>query len=78
MDTLQTVIQLVGEHFETQTDEITSETQFSVLDADSLDLVDLINEIEGEFGISVEDEDVDGISTVADVVRLVEEYLAKS
>jgi len=41
------------------------------LGADSLDIVDLIMAFEDEFGIKVEDEDVEKLSTVKDVVEYV-------
>ena len=43
------------------------------LGADSLDLVDIVMSIEDEFEIDVADEDIDGIKTVGDVVRYIEE-----
>lgn len=42
------------------------------LGADSLDKVELIMAIEGEFGIEVEDLEVESIKTVADLVALVD------
>ena len=77
MNTIDTVIRIVSEHFELGNAKITEHTQFSELDADSLDLVDLISEIEDEFDISVEDEDIDSISSVSDVVKLIEKYKSK-
>ena len=43
------------------------------LGADSLDLVDLVMAFEDEFGIKVDDEQIEGISTVGDIVN----YIAK-
>ena len=44
------------------------------LEADSLDLFQIINEIEDEFDVKIEVED--GIKTVADLVKYVEEQQA--
>jgi acyl carrier protein len=44
------------------------------LGADSLEIVDLIMAFEGEFGITIPDEDAENLSTVRDAV----EYLRKS
>lgn len=44
------------------------------LDADSLDLFQIINEIEDEFDVKIESED--GITTVQDLVTYVEKQLA--
>ncbi|GAW99737.1 acyl carrier protein [Secundilactobacillus mixtipabuli] len=44
------------------------------LDADSLDIFEVINEIEDEFDIKIETEE--GIETVSDLVTFVEKQLA--
>ena len=52
--------------------EITMETSFKDdLEAGSLDLFQIINDIEDEFDIKIED--AEEISTVADAVKFVEE-----
>ena len=45
------------------------------LGADSLDAVDIIMSIEDEFGISVDDEAVQTIKTVADLVNAIDANL---
>lgn len=45
------------------------------LGADSLDAVDIIMGIEDEFGISVDDEKIQAIKTVADLVSAIDEAL---
>lgn len=45
------------------------------LDADSLDIFEVINEIEDEFDIKIETEE--GIETVSDLVKFVEAQLGK-
>ncbi|GAX01169.1 acyl carrier protein [Secundilactobacillus silagei] len=45
------------------------------LDADSLDIFEVINEIEDEFDIKIETEE--GIETVSDLVTFVEKQLAQ-
>ena len=42
------------------------------LGADSLDIVDLITNIEDEFDIAIPDEAVDSIKTVGDIVSFIE------
>ncbi|MDG2112394.1 MAG: acyl carrier protein [Actinomycetota bacterium] len=45
------------------------------LDADSLDLVELVMALEEEFDISVEEEELEGVAKVSDAVNLVESKL---
>ena len=45
--------------------QVTREARFAEdLDADSLDLVELVMALEEEFGVSVEEEELEGIETV--------------
>ena len=50
-------------------------TSFEDLGADSLDLVELMMSLEEEFSISADEEELTGIKTVGDVVRLIEDNI---
>jgi acyl carrier protein len=64
--------EIICEQLGKEPDEITLETRFKDdLDADSLDLFQIINDIEDEFDIKIED--AEDITTVADAVKFVED-----
>jgi len=70
------VMDKVREHlateFELDAAVITDETRFKEdLDADSLDLYELVMELEDNYGISVSEEQAAGIKTVGDAVEFV-------
>jgi acyl carrier protein len=46
------------------------DTQWSELDVDSLDLVELVKALEDEYGIQIHDEELKPIKGVGDAVRL--------
>ena len=47
------------------------------LEADSLDIVELIMAFEDKFGSEISDEDAQKITTVGDAVKYIEEQIAK-
>jgi acyl carrier protein len=57
-------------------DKVTLEANFADdLDADSLDLVELVMALEDEFDVSIDEEELEGITTVAKAVDLVRSKL---
>ena len=66
---------LIVEVLSAEADDITSATDIqNDLGADSLDVVDLIQAIEDEFGVDIPDEDSQNIKTVGDIVAYIEEH----
>ncbi|XP_061339866.1 acyl carrier protein 1, chloroplastic-like [Gastrolobium bilobum] len=57
--------------------ELTPETKFSALGADSLDTVEIVMSLEEEFGINVEEENSESITTVQEAADLIEKLVQK-
>lgn len=69
------IIEIVAEQLELDVDEITMESAFiSDLGADSFEVIELIETLEEEFGISISDKEADKIQTVGDAVAFVKEH----
>jgi len=58
-------------------DDVTTDSRFQEdLDADSLDLVEAVLALEEEFGVSIPEEEMEGVKTVGEAVNLVAAKLA--
>ena len=55
--------------------DITEETEFKALEADSFDLLEIVSAFEDEFGLEMPDDGLDRIVTVGDVVAGIEAAL---
>ena len=67
---------LLSEQFGVDVESITMDTSFEDLGADSLDIVEMTMAVEEEFGLEdMDEEDLSGISTVADLVRYLKSKL---
>ncbi len=71
MAVFEKVQAIIVEELGKDAEEVQLSTSFEDLDADSLDLFQVISEIEDEFDIQIETEE--GLTTVADLVAYVEE-----
>ena len=68
--------EIIAEQTGKDLEEITMETSVKDdLGADSLDLFQIINDIEDEFDVKIED--AESITTVSDAVKFVEENMEK-
>jgi acyl carrier protein len=59
------------EEFGAEPDQIAPDAEFEALDVDSLDLVELAQIVEEEYGVQLKGEDMEGIKTVGQAVDLV-------
>jgi len=67
------VAQVIVDQLNVERDDVSDESAFiDDLGADSLDLVELVMALEAEFNVSIPDEDVESIKTVADAVAYIE------
>ena len=66
---------MVADRLHVSEDEITPESAFvEDLNADSLEVVELVMALEDEFGISIPDEDAEKIVTVQDALNYIEQH----
>lgn len=75
MDVFTQVKGLISDQLSVDEDEITMETSFEDLNADSLDIVELVMAIEEKFNLEISDDEVENIKTVGDVVRYIEAHV---
>ena len=65
---LEKVQSMLAEALNIPVGKVTPEAEIIAdLGADSLDVVELLSRLEDEFGVTIPDEDVEGLKTVADV-----------
>jgi acyl carrier protein len=75
MDILSKVKGLISEQLGVEEEQLSLESSFEDLDADSLDIVELVMSLEEEFKLEISDEEVEKIKTVGDVVRYIEAHV---
>src|SRR6476660_9803498 len=74
----QKVIEIVCEHLAVNKEQVTRNTNFiEDIGADSLDIVELIMELEEEFDIQIPDEQAEKIKTVGEAIDYIERETKK-
>lgn len=69
------IIELVSDRFEVSADTISASTNFkNDLEADSIDLVEFVLELEDEFGNEIPDEDAENISTIGEAAKYIKNH----
>lgn len=67
------VKEIIVEQLDVEEDKVTMEASFREdLEADSLDVVELVMELEDEFDLEIADEEAEKIVTVGDAVQFIE------
>ncbi|XP_027153207.1 acyl carrier protein 1, chloroplastic isoform X3 [Coffea eugenioides] len=75
-DTVQKVCDIVRKQLALPAEtELTPDSTFASLGADSLDTVEIVMGLEEEFGINVEDENSENITTIEDAADLIEKLV---
>ena len=72
------IIEIVAEKMDKPKEDVTVEKSFlNDLGADSLDIVELMMDIEDEFDLSIPEEEAQKIETIGDAVKYVEGHMSK-
>jgi acyl carrier protein len=72
------VIQIVCDNLGVNKEQVTRSTSFTEdVGADSLDIVELVMELEEEFEITIPDEEAEKIKTVGEAIDYIEKEIAK-
>lgn len=69
------ILQIISEQFNVPMDELTEDVNLvNDLNADSIELVELIMTIEDNFDIEIEEDDLMDIETIKDIFELMDRY----
>ena len=69
---LEKVKEIVAEGLDVNAADLTEETNFESLGADSLDLMDMVMTFEDEFGVEIDTEAIGDLKTIGSVVTYIE------
>jgi acyl carrier protein len=79
METLQTLKTIIKKINNTDPSMINNDTEYRVdLGMDSVDVTETLLEIEKEFGVLIEDQEVATMKTIGDIVKVIECNLEKT
>ena len=75
MDVFEKIRKIVADQLNVDPASITAETRFEDLNADSLDVVEVIMALEDEFGISIPDVAAEQIKNIGAAVEFINENI---
>ncbi|MCD7889961.1 MAG: acyl carrier protein [Oscillospiraceae bacterium] len=67
------IVAIIADQLDMDVSDITADSTFENLGADSLDVVDVIMTLEDEFDMEIPDEAIEGMKTVGELVKFVED-----
>jgi len=77
MSVFEKVKEIIVDHLGVDENEVKMESSFvDDLGADSLDTVEMIMSLEEEFSINIEDSDAEGLKSVGDAVKFIEDHIS--
>lgn len=68
---LEKVKKIISDQLNVDISKIDLNTTFEEMNADSIDLVELVMSFEEEFAIKITDEEIDKIKTVGDIIEYI-------
>jgi acyl carrier protein len=75
-DVYEKVVTLACEKLSARKEKVNENTKFDEdLSADSIDITDFIMELESEFDVEIEDEDIEHIKTIGDAASYIHERI---
>ena len=70
---LEKIKEILAEQLDANADDMTMDTKIADdLNADSLDVVELLMSIEDEFEVEIPDEEIENLKTIGDVVEYIQ------
>lgn len=70
--TFDKLVEILADIMEIDPTEVNEETTFDEIAADSLDLLEVVTEIEDVFGIEVDTDSIEDFQTIGDVVAAID------
>ena len=78
-DIADKVVQIVSEQMSVDKKEVSRDTSFvNDLNADSLDTVELVMELEDEFDLTIPDDEAEKLRTVGEAINYIQQHIDKS